>query len=185
MPSLFRRILIGLGIAAAPVAPAAEEGPSERFHHAVALGDTVAVRAMLAADPGLAMSKDRFAFEPVHKLDTYFSEEILDLLVAAGADINARNDEGITILHIVTEPDAVPVLIKRGSALEARDKWGRTPLLVHAYNGDNGPDVVEALLAAGADPHATGSEGETALSLAVASGDEDLIEVLRDGGAMR
>ncbi len=139
---------------------------------------------MLATEPGLATSRDDYGFQPVHLLDMYPDEKVLDLLLAKGADINAANDDGVTILHIVTDPDAVPLLVGRGANIEARDKRGWTPLIMQANNQQNGPDVVAALLAHGADPNAEGHNGETALSFARETGDATLIKVLiANGGA--
>ncbi|CAH0282934.1 ankyrin repeat domain-containing protein [Agrobacterium fabrum] len=153
------------------------------FHHAVQVGDVQTIRTMIAADPGLATSRDKFGFQPIHLLDMYPEEEVLNLLLKNGADINAANDEGVTILHIITDPDTVSLLVKRGANIEARDERGWTPLIMQANNQQNGPDVVAALLAQGADPNAEGFAGETALSFAKQTGDAALVRMLIASGA--
>jgi ankyrin repeat protein len=107
----------------------------------------------------------------------------LDLILANGADINARNDEGVTLLHIITDPDAIVLLVGKGADLEARDKRGWTPLIMQATNQQNGTDVVAALLVNGANPNAKGNNGESALSFARKRGDAELMEILTKAGA--
>ena len=177
-------LLAVLGISVGS-AIAADGDAVRTFHEAVHMGDVKTVRSMLATAPELATSTDEYGFQPVHLLDMYPDEAVLDLLLANGADINAMNDDGITILHIVTDPDAVRLLIKRGASIEARDKRGWTPLIEQANNQQNGPDVVAALLARGADPNAEGHNGETALSFARETGDRAFIDVLTASGARK
>jgi ankyrin repeat protein len=155
----------------------------KKFHVAVHIGDVETVKTMVAADPALATSVDEYKFQPVHLLDMYFDEEILDLLLTNGADINARNDEGVTLLHIVTDPDAVAVLMGKGADIEARTLRGWTPLIMQANNQQNGSDVVAALLANGANPNARGNGGESALSFARQTGNDEFMRVLIAAGA--
>ncbi len=157
---------------------AEEPGLVAEFHDAVAIGDTARVRQMLAQDPALADSAGEFGFRPIQLLDLYFDAEILDLLLSAGADINGSNDEGVTLLHIVTDPEAVPLLVAKGANLEARDARGWTPLIMQTTSQENGPDVVIALLKAGADREARGENGMTALDLAREGGSDELLRVL-------
>lgn len=178
----FRLALLALGLVATPVM-ASDEREIKAFHGAVQIGDTATVQKMLADNKQLATSADKYGFQPIHMLDMYPEEAILNLLLENGADINARNDDGVTILHIVTDPNAVPMLVKSGAMIEARDKNGWTPLIMQADNQENGPDVVEALLSEGADPNAKGENGVTALALAKETGNQSLIDILKAGGA--
>lgn len=178
--------IAGIPFGVATASPAKPQPEIVRaFHDAVHEGNVAEVRAMLKTNPALATSEDEYRFQPIHLMDMYFEPDILDLLLTAGADINARNDEGVTLLHIITDPDAVSVLVEKGADIEARDTNGWTPLIMQANNQDNGPDVVAALLASGANPNAEGNSGETALSFALETGDEDFINVLKAGGATK
>lgn len=153
-----------------------------KFHDAVEIGDAATVRRMLSQDSSMAISAGRFGFQPMHLQATYFEEEILDLLLANGADINSRNDDGMTLLHMIADPDAVPILIAKGADLEARDKEGWTPLLRRLTSQEEGPFVVIALVEAGADLRARANNGMTALDLAMdGAGDPELIEILQAG----
>ncbi|OWV64659.1 hypothetical protein ATY76_20270 [Rhizobium sp. R339] len=175
------RVIAILGLSFSSAA-AASTDVIKKFHDAVHAGNVATVRTMLAAEPSLATSVDEYRFQPIHLLDMYFEREILELLLTNGADINARNDEGITILHIVTDPEAVNILIEKGADIEARDNRGRTPLIVQLDNQQNGPDVVAALLENGANPNAKDDSGMTALDIARQTGDADLVALITASG---
>jgi ankyrin repeat protein len=70
---------------------------------------------------------------------TYYSKEIIEWLIAHGANINAPNKEGKTPLHIYcenqrdpnTDPQAyqtIAWLIQHGADPKVKDDYGRTPL---------------------------------------------------------
>ena len=112
--SLLAMASIPFGVATA--SPATPQVDTVRaFHDAVHEGNVAEVRAMLKTNPALATSEDEYKFQPIHLMDMYFEPDILDLLLTAGADINAGNDEGVTILHIITDPDAVSALVEKGA----------------------------------------------------------------------
>ena len=93
----------------------------------------------------------------------------LDVLIAAGADVNARAFGGggeKTPLHSAAErheePSAVAALLNAGAILEQRDRQGNTALHLAAASNRN-PAVIRALLNAGADIHARNDDGATPL----------------------
>lgn len=74
-------------------------------------------------------------------------------LIERGADANARDAEGHTILMLMASSDTLPVdnvrsLIERGADLNVRDPFGRTALDFAKQRG--GTPVVELLVKAGA-----------------------------------
>src|SRR3954447_8148365 len=100
-------------------------------------------------------------------------------------------DELVAAIH-VGDVDSVERLLASDSALASSPLGGRhgtrTPLHVVAdWPGywPNGPEVVRALLAAGADPNARDPEprSESPLHWAASSDDADVARALIDGGA--
>ena len=76
-------------------------------------------------------------------------------LVAAGADLDARDEFGDTPLHYaaaLSNPGAAKALIRAGADVNARGQWDFTPLHCAAQSGD--PAVIAALVEAGADAEA-------------------------------
>ena len=108
---------------------------------------------------------------------------IIEVLVASGADINARNTPGDTPMHAAVSRNAhslelIEALVGAGADIEVRDQIGNTPLHeAPAWNPD--PAVVEALLAAEADPEARNISGERPLDAARGN------EALRGSGVLR
>jgi ankyrin repeat protein len=86
------------------------------------------------------------------------------LLIAAGANVNARDNEGKTPLHALhgmKNANVVEVMIAAGANVNARDNEGKTPL--HAPHGMKNANVVEVMIAAGANVNARDNEGKTPL----------------------
>ena len=77
--------------------------------------------------------------------------DLIDLLLSAGADIDARTAEGFTALHMATEwpGDITAVLLHHGPDKHALDNEGRSPLHLAARYVNAA--ATRALLAAGAD----------------------------------
>ena len=92
-----------------------------------------------------------------------------DLLLGAGADVNAATDLGVTPLWLAAE-NASRAMVRRllaaGADANRSLLLGETPAMVAARAGN--ADVLEQLLAAGADPEARGARGQTALMWAAA-----------------
>ena len=61
-------------------------------------------------------------------------------------------------------PEGVRAALDAGADLEARNKYGETPLMYAAQSNES-PEVVQALLDAGADATGKNGEGKTALDL--------------------
>ena len=91
---------------------------------------------------------------------------IFNLLRAAGANIFARDEQGATILIEAVESGRTPIvelLFKAGAhtLINIPTNSGQTPLMHAAINGDG--QIVDMLLAAGAEVNLRNSAGETAL----------------------
>ena len=85
----------------------------------------------------------------------------LQFLLHFDADIDARNTNGWTPLHVAAQSgefEAIRLLLRRGADKDARDDvYGWTPLHVAARYGHLG--VVRLMLSHGADPRATTTRG--------------------------
>jgi ankyrin repeat protein/uncharacterized protein YgiM (DUF1202 family) len=95
--------------------------------------------------------------------------EVIAVFLGAGADVNARAEDGSTALMEAAKnnrnPDVVLALLKAGADLKARNKDGVT-VLMYAARENRNPEVISILLKAGADPKAKDSKGKTAFDYA-------------------
>ncbi len=73
------------------------------------------------------------------------------------------------------------MLIRAGAKVNAASRYGMTPIILAAQNGD--PVVLAALLKAGANPNSALPEGQTALMTAARTGNVDSIRLLAETGA--
>jgi cytohesin len=85
--------------------------------------------APFAAGPGF----DRIGAPPFREPGTREPVEALKVLLAAGANPNAKSQDGSTLLHqavTVRRTDAIRVLVAAGAKLDAVNKDNQTPLLL-------------------------------------------------------
>lgn len=96
------------------------------------------------------------------------SNEIRRLL-KAGATVNTRNEDGLTVLMVAaatnTNSEVVTALLKAGAEVDARHEGGFTALILAAANNTN-PEVITALLKARADAKLKDDSGKIALDYA-------------------
>ncbi len=147
----------------------------DRLVKAISAGDRAAVVAMLDGGVGVEQA-DFFGQSPMFVAARDGKADIIALLLARGVDVNAPVQDGRGPLYYAASnarAEAVRVLIARGANVNAIDGYGQTPLLTAAIQLANeklnvrepkiwrdrqqrepqgAAAVVEALLAAGADP---------------------------------
>ncbi|HHY16033.1 MAG TPA: hypothetical protein GX521_08155, partial [Firmicutes bacterium] len=108
--------------------------------------------------------------------------EIIEELVHAGADVNARDwADNIPLIWAAwaeAEPAVLRLLLAEGAGVDAQDDIGATPLMWALYQR-GGRDTISPLLEAGADANLADYDGDTALAWAVRAGaDWEIIKLL-------
>jgi ankyrin repeat protein len=109
-----------------------------------------------------------------------FDPQVLGVLLDAGANVDARDPEGETVLMKVSEAIAgdqsIKVLIEHKADVNLKDNRGRTALM-HAA-GECVSDAIPLLLENGADPNVRDEDGKSALDLADESNNLTAIAIL-------
>uniref|UniRef100_A0ABD2W197 PRANC domain-containing protein n=1 Tax=Trichogramma kaykai TaxID=54128 RepID=A0ABD2W197_9HYME len=105
-------------------------------------------------------TKDNMGNTPLHRALQWAYTKLARLLLKKGADPNLANEDGKTPLHIISTGYRSEKLVKlffninkdlgHTLQIDAKDKWGQTPLQLAVKN--RLPDVIEVLLDNGASP---------------------------------
>jgi len=143
-------------------------GVRDVFEAAV-VGDPEAVHKFLDGDSGIVGRVGADGFTGLHLAAYFGREEVVSILLAAGADPDAvaTNETRLRPLHAATAAQAttiVEALVDAGATIDAPQAGGFTPLMAAAKHGDTAS--LRLLLAAGADPSLVADDGSTAPSLA-------------------
>ena len=155
------------------------------IHEAAEKGDVEAVRAFLAKGiPADAKELDD-AGSPIFgwrmPLHVAGSKEVVELLIANGADVNAKGMLGYMPLHHAVRrgsKDVAETLVAKGANIEAQNDSFMTPL----FEAES-KEIAEFLIAKGADVNAKAVFGLTPLHIAARYGRTEVAEVLIAGGA--
>jgi ankyrin repeat protein len=186
---------------------------SEEFQNAIWKADLSTVESMLEEEPRLVNAENKDGATPLHDAAWTGNKEIAELLIAKGADVNAKDKSGDTpLLYAMSggkwqrqmqrdnklNKDLAMLLIKNGANINVVQnlvfvgRTGRTKYKWSALHGaiDNGwSDVATALIEKGADVNArfgpleVGGAG-TPLELAESRGLKDVADLLRKHGAV-
>lgn len=156
--------------------------PGEDLCLAAARGDGVSVASQLArgCDPSLADARTRTPL--MHAVQSGHAG-VVDMLVAAGACVNACTEDGVTALSRSAARGDLTItraLLGAGAQASFQDGAGNTPLFHAAARGH--ASTVEALLAAGAAVACTNHKGQTAAAVARMRGQVDVALLLDAAG---
>ena len=109
--------------------------------------------------------------------------QALQAFIQSGANVNAKNYNGKTPLHLAVlyQPEAVQPLIAAGADVNAKSENGSTPLYAAVVGGKS--EAIQLLIDAGADVNAKNENGSTPLYAAIFDGKSEAIQLLIDAGA--
>ena len=151
-------------------------GPSISIHEAVQDGNIEVVKQHLAAGTDVngtdvhAMNPDGWTPLQLAAYEAYrdYAEKnvIIKLLIAQGADVNAKTEGGDTPLHFAASmghKEIAELLIANGADVNAKSQHEHTPLHFAARTGEK--EVAGLLIDKGADVNAASRNGKTPLDL--------------------
>ena len=107
--------------------------------------------------------------------------ETAELLIAKGADVNVKEDSGLTLLHFANTREIAELLIAKGLDVNAKSDDGGTPL--HDAAAEGYKEVAELFIAKGADVNAMSNKGKSPLDWAIEEGHTETADLLRKNGA--
>jgi len=159
------------------------------IHLAARKGWKDIVRKHIAADPLAVHQRGWIGDSPLHWPSHNGYVEIVQMLLDAGASIEADeiNWVGGKPLHWASEhaPACVELLLQRGAMVDSRNIktdsacYGMTPLIMNATQKNDCAEVTGLLLGAGADPNARDATSKTALDYARERGHRRVEQVLQ------
>jgi hypothetical protein len=139
-------------------------------------GDLEKIKSALRENPQLVAVRDPRGATPLHWAAETDKLELVELLLAARADVGAKTKTNGTPLHYAQSRAIAELLIARGADVNAKGAGGMTPLHTAAWSGNTGKAV--ALLANKADINARDDSGRTPLHLAAWSANKSFVEFL-------
>jgi ankyrin repeat protein len=145
--------------------------PTELLVRAAQSDDLEAVKEVLLTKSDADVRDKSTGSTALEMAVRHANREMVQVLLWARADVNARNNSGQTVLMMLGEKitsDIVWDLINAGAKVNLRDEDGDTALLEAARS--NNMEVLKTLLDAGAKVNARNNNGQTALMLAASEG---------------
>jgi ankyrin repeat protein len=126
-------------------------------------------------------TKGRDGFTPLIIAIGHRQVNSIKLLIEKGADVNAKDDHGNTVLMAASQAETIKLLIEKGADVNAKDEDGVTALM-KACDRRLQTEFVKLLIEKGADVNAKCNNGCTALMFASELGPTDTIKLLIEKG---
>ena len=128
-------------------------------------------KVALALNLGADVSRTYYGKFPLHYAK---SVAIVKLLIEAGADVNAKDNDGDSPLHWVRNTDVAELLISAGADVNAKNNYGNSVLHVAAEGYKI--DLAKLLILAGADVNAKNKWGRSPLDFTYSEETEALLK---------
>jgi ankyrin repeat protein len=160
------------------------------IHDAATKGDVKKIQAILAADPTQLNAKDKLGNTPLHWAAFHGQLAAVKVLIDAGANVNAKNNYGPYMpgelwgaLNQGATTHQDPVWLLQSHGVNTADMQnGYTPLDLALFANKH-KEIVDLLLAKGADVNAQASSGASPLFWAVVRDQKDDVLTLLAHGA--
>ena len=146
-------------------------------------GHTETVRYLVGLPQVDVNRKNNKGLTALHCAANHNHADVMEVLIDAGADIEAKDDDtGSSPLHLSRGLDVVKLLVKAGAEVRATDNKGYTCLMCASYEGHT--ETVRYLVGLPeVDMNHLNNRGYTSLHRAVFENHSDVVKVLIDAGA--
>jgi len=154
------------------------------LHDAIQKGDVAKVKTLISNNKELIHMKSEKGQAPLHLAVQNGSQEIIELLISQGADINAKDGEGNTPLITaiaLKKTDTARFLLSKGADVRIKNAQEMAPLILALRYGLS--ELVEPILDSGQDINERFEGNMSILLMATLSGNKEAIELLVDRGA--
>ena len=155
------------------------------LHDAVKKGEIEKVKSLATKEN--VNEKDDQGATPLIWASRYGKKDIVELLIAKGADVHAAPEDGGGALHFAASyghTDVCETLIRSGAKIDQPELFGRTALSF-AIIGDQA-ETAKLLISRGANVNLRDKSGtfpDTPLSLAAWKGQKETVKLLLEKGA--
>jgi ankyrin repeat protein len=135
------------------------------------------VEGLIDAGADMEMSPYDTLDRPLHLALRAGNVAVAKCLIARGADVKVKGEQGHTALHIAAHVEIVEMLLERGAEVHVLDDGGRTP-----FCGCKDAGITQLLITHGANVNHRDECGWTSLHRAVESGDVEMFDILLKAG---
>jgi ankyrin repeat protein len=154
---------------------------------AICRGDGKVIESMLSrgANVNESASENTYAIPPLGLAIEHGRENIVELLIKSGAQIEAVDVDGNTALINAAKSSNRTAIVQRllqmGANVNASNNQGVTPLMIGVKSGSE--EMVTTLIKKGPDLETKAHNGETALLIAAREGFRPIVLLLLEHGA--
>lgn len=130
---------------------------NQEIHDVAKTGSGAQLKALLAKNPALLDVPNVRGATPLHLAAINPDPTAIEVLLAAGANVNAKDEEKFTPLHMAAfhrQADYALLLLEAGADVTATTVSGRTPLLMaEKARADETSGVISLWILKGCRPH--------------------------------
>ncbi|CAL7934619.1 unnamed protein product [Xylocopa violacea] len=162
----------------------AKEPDAKEILTAAENGDLDKVKKLIITNPCLLECTDKDGYTPLHRACYGNHVEIVEYLLQAGAQIDAKTMDEWQPLHSAccwNNVECAAVLIANGADINAKSKGDQTPLHLVSASSHNSPALQLLLLHPDTNPRLINSSGDTAEQIARRTGKYyPMFEIIED-----